>query len=414
MRIGNTLRWVELPNSGDTLKLIIPSCIRKIISGWSNDSCKVISYEISEKIMGNRGSKSNFLLKFVKEQRVDGNWWNKPFHLRYTLMGSEKNYLIKIPSKLLNKKNFSTFKLQSKMTPWFCSGLIDSEGSFITTIYKNKEIKIGWRVQSIFQIELHIQDLSLLLQLQQFFGGCGSIIKSKNRNTVRFSVSDIKDLTTIIIPHFYKYPLLTQKSADFILFQQVVELMSKKGHLSMDGLHQIINIKASMNWGISEIVKTEFLSITPVDRPLIEIRNIHNPNWVAGFVSGDGNFDVRVLNSNKNKIGYQVYLRFRISQHEKDLKLMELLKKYLGSGTIEKNSKDQVVSLTISKFSDITNKITPFFELNPLLGVKQLDYLDWCKIANLMKEGSHFTIEGLELIRSIKSGMNTGRKFPKI
>jgi len=55
---------------------------------------------------------------------------------------------------------------------------------------------------------------------------------------------------------------------------------------------------------------------------------------------------------------------------------MELLIKYLRSGTIEKNSKDQVVNLTISKFSEITNKIIPFFELNPLLGVKQLDYLD--------------------------------------
>jgi len=97
---------------------------------------------------------------------------------------------------------------------------------------------------------------------------------------------------------------------------------------------------------------------------------------VAGFVSGDGNFDVRVINSSKNKTGYQVYLRFRISQHEKDIKLMELLIKKFGSGTIEKNSKDQVVNLTISKFSEITNVIIPFFELNPLLGVKQLDYLD--------------------------------------
>jgi hypothetical protein len=58
-------------------------------------------------------------------------------------MGSEKNYLIKIPSKLLNNKKFSTFEPQSKMSRWFSTGLIDSEGSFIITIYRNKEIKIG-------------------------------------------------------------------------------------------------------------------------------------------------------------------------------------------------------------------------------------------------------------------------------
>jgi LAGLIDADG endonuclease len=85
-------------------------------------------------------------------------------------------------------------------------------------------------------------------------------------------------LTTIIIPHFEKYPLLTQKAADFILFKRIIELMSNKAHLSMEGLLKIINIKASMNLGISEVVKTEFVSITPVERPLILTDNIPNPN----------------------------------------------------------------------------------------------------------------------------------------
>jgi hypothetical protein len=205
-----------------------------------------------------------------------------------------------------------------------------------------------------------------------------------------------------------EYPLLTQKAADFLLFKKIVELMNNKAHISIEGLLKIINIKASMNLGISDIVKTEILNITPVERPLILTDKIPNPNWVAGFVSGNGNFDVRVINSSKNKTGYQIYLRFRVSQHEKDIKLMELLIKYFGSGTIEKNSK--IVNLTISKFSEITNIIIPFFELNPLLGVKQLDYLDWCKIATLMTEGSHLKLEGLEIIRSIKAGMNKSRK----
>ena len=47
----------------------------------------------------------------------------------------------------------------------------------------------------------------------------------------------------------------------------------------------------------------------------------------------------------------------------------------------------------------------------PLIGVKQLDYQDWCKVAELMSKGKHLKKEGLELIRSIKAKMNTGRKF---
>lgn len=56
---------------------MIPSNIWKSISGWSNDSGKVISQKICENKMDNRGSKSD---RSVKEQRVYGNWsikWQK-------------------------------------------------------------------------------------------------------------------------------------------------------------------------------------------------------------------------------------------------------------------------------------------------------------------------------------------------
>ena len=125
-------------------------------------------------------------------------------------------------------------------------------------IYLSNKYKTGWCVQSYFQISLHWHDLDLLLQLQQYFGGIGSIGKGKTRNTVSYSVSGIKDLTTTIIPHFNNFPLLTQKGADFILFKQIVELMNNKAHLTLEGLQKIINIKASMNLGISDVVKTNF------------------------------------------------------------------------------------------------------------------------------------------------------------
>jgi len=47
------------PNSGNTLKLMIPSNIWKNICGWNNHLCMVISHKMIEKEIGNRGSKSN-------------------------------------------------------------------------------------------------------------------------------------------------------------------------------------------------------------------------------------------------------------------------------------------------------------------------------------------------------------------
>jgi hypothetical protein len=54
---------------------------------------------------------------------------------------------------------------------------------------------------------------------------------------------------------------------------------------------------------------------------------------------GEGKFDVRNSPSKSVKIRYSVALRFRIYQHYRDIKLIELLIKYLGCGKIEKPKK---------------------------------------------------------------------------
>jgi LAGLIDADG endonuclease len=44
----------------------------------------------------------------------------------------------------------------------------------------------------------------------------------------------------------------------------------------------------------------------------------------------------------------------------------------------------QTVSLTISNFQDIGNIVIPFFDLYPVLGVKQMDYYDFKLIYNII------------------------------
>jgi len=325
-------------------------------------------------------------------------------------MGCENSYQIKIPSKQLKIKKFSTINYyKNRSKAWFWTGLIDAKGSFSIIIDKTNKRKLGWRVQSKFQLGLHERDLSLILELKQFLGDIGSIQFNSARNVVNYSIDSNKELIKLI-KHLDNYPLLTQKAADFILFKEVVMLINEKAHLTIEGLHQIINIKASMSLGLSEFLKYEFKNFKSVQRPNINTNMIPDPYWIAGFVTGDGCFDVNVTQST-NKIGYRVQLRFRIIQHDRDLELMECIIKYLGTGQIYKYPKTQAISLIVYNFSDIINIIIPFFDKNPLLGTKSLDYQDWSKIANLMKYGSHLTIEGLNQIKNIKSGMNTGRKF---
>jgi translation elongation factor EF-Ts len=82
----------------------------------------------------------------------------------------------------------------------------------------------------------------------------------------------------------------------------------------------------------------------------------------------------------------------------------------LAAGIVNIHSENAFV-FKVSKLVDLIKKIIPLFEQNPIRGVKQLDFLDFCAVAKLMNEGKHLTTEGLDLIRTIKNKMNTKRKY---
>lgn len=52
--------------------------------------------------------------------------------------------------------------------------------------------------------------------------------------SILYRVSSIEDLK-VIIAHFDKYPLITYKWIDYLLFKQVFELIEKGEHLTVDG-----------------------------------------------------------------------------------------------------------------------------------------------------------------------------------
>ena len=228
---GKTHKWVKLSNSGDTLKLMVPSYLRKIISGQNNYLGMVTSHKMNENEMGYRGSKS--ANKAVKEQRVDGSWFLAPKarSLRYTLMGFERNYQFKVLSKQLNNKFFHTSASaqvkSTKLDPWFVTGFCDAEASFSVSIYIDKRIKSkeAWVVKPSFQISLNSRDIKLLLQLQEFFA-CGSIVIKKNRSEGSFRVNSLHDLTNFIVPHFVKYPLLSLLRRKVLIFIYLNKLLT--------------------------------------------------------------------------------------------------------------------------------------------------------------------------------------------
>ena len=117
---------------------------------------------------------------------------------------------------------------------------------------------------------------------------------------------------------------------------------------------------------------------------------------------------VKVRPSKTITLGIQVALVFQLVQHVRDEQLLRSLAKLLKCGKVYKRRDDFV--LEVSKFSDIDQIIIPFFQTYKIEGVKHLDFLDFVKVAELLKNKAHLTREGLDQIRQIKAGMNRGRQ----
>jgi hypothetical protein len=81
-------------------------------------------------------------------------------------------------------------------------------------------------------------------------GGIGNITKH-GKDSLQYRVTSHKDLL-VLIDHFDKFPLMTQKRADYELFKQASYLVSRKEHLTMEGLKKIVAIRASVNLGLSD------------------------------------------------------------------------------------------------------------------------------------------------------------------
>ena len=315
-----------------------------------------------------------------------------------------KNKIIRLYSS--NTSNYPRYNLNNTyyLNPYYITGLVDAEGCFTTSIYKDSRMKTGWQVKPIFQLNLHKKDLKILEAVQKTWG-VGKIYKH-GQDSFMYRVSSLKNLR-VITNHFDYYPLITQKFADYLLFKQSIDLIQKKLHLTEKGLLTLVGIKSVLNWGLSEKFKETFPNTIPVVRPKVDTSEIKDVYWLIGFVEGEGSFMVIIQESKSKKTTDNIGLRFVITQHSKDSVLIDNISNYLGCGKCYFSRNE--VNLIVSTFSDINNKIISLFNKYPLLGTKKEDYLDFCKVAELIKSKNHLTKQGIENIKRIKSNMNSKR-----
>jgi len=151
-----------------------------------------------------------------------------------------------------------------------------------------------------------------------------------------------------------------------------------------------------MNLGLSDKLKGAFPGIVPVKRSLVtegtlvSPTKISNPHWLAGFTSAEGCFFVNITKSG-SELKERIRLRFIITQHNRDAQLMKSLTEYFNCGSCRERTGGLAVDFIVDKYSDLTDKIIPFFNEYCILGVKSEDFQDFCRVAKLMKENKHLT-----------------------
>nr|AEY71974.2 putative LAGLIDADG 1 endonuclease [Magnusiomyces magnusii] len=307
-----------------------------------------------------------------------------------------------------NSTKLKTYSTKPKLEPYWVTGFADAESTFSIRIrsgfppsgrISNNESRLfGIRLHPIFSIELHIRDIDVLHKIKDFFkvGSVKERIRGGKSSAI-YSVQSINDIVTVIIPHFIKYPLITQKQADFILFSSAVKLINNEEHLTEKGLKKILSIRASMNKGLSARLKELFPNIIGVKRPTISNQTIKSPFWLVGFVDGEGCFYIKITKLKKISLAFLLY------QHSRDSYLFNIIKDYLDCGIIEKKlTRPDEITLVIYSLKDLVKKVLPFFEKYPLITQKQKDLNALKKVSSLMLNKEHLTEKGLKKILLIK------------
>lgn len=304
------------------------------------------------------------------------------------------------------KRNLSIGHNLYKLNPNWVTGFTDAEGCFSVIIDTSNSLK--GKVRISFEINLHEKDKDILYKIQSFFG-VGAIYHRPDRKKSLYRVTNVNYINDIIIPHFINYPLISQKRRDFLLWCEVIKLILKKEHLTEKGFSDILSLYASINTGVSNKVSKIYPYIVPADRPTVLLPDNLNPEWVSGFVAGDGGFSIYVKPAKDYILGEKVYCRFHIAQHSKDLELMKLFIKFFGCGNIRVRSNSLMCDYIVQDTTNLLKEILPHFDSYPVLNLKQEDYKCFKDCMIMLKLKQHLTQEGLNKIKSLNLEMNSNR-----
>lgn len=130
--------------------------------------------------------------------------------------------------------------------------------------------------------------------------------------------------------------------------------------------------------------------------------------YLAGFVDGEGSFNLSFRPRADYTVPWKVSLCFNISQ--RDPAMLSQFKRHLQCGTMRQR-RDGVWYYEVNNLEAIRANVIPFFRRFDFMSTKKKrDFAKFVELAEIVSRGEHRTREQIEKILVIRRDMNDGGK----
>jgi LAGLIDADG DNA endonuclease family protein len=139
------------------------------------------------------------------------------------------------------------------------------------------------------------------------------------------------------------------------------------------------------------------------------LRGSLTPDYIAGFIDGEGCFCVSVHPhpSVERRERWLIAPCFQAYQHRDNVEILEKIRDYFGCGRISaKGPNSSVMTYSVYRRQHLVSVILPFFERYPLRSKKHQDFEKFAEVVRMMQSNAHRTDTGFKRIIELAFSMN--------
>nr|YP_010218699.1 LAGLIDADG endonuclease [Morchella brunnea]UBU98536.1 LAGLIDADG endonuclease [Morchella brunnea] len=258
-------------------------------------------------------------------------------------------------SKSINKSKY--YENKDNFHQWLV-GFTDGDGSF--SIIRVAEGK--WTL--FFKLTQSTYNLRILYYIKKQLG-VGSVHIDANCNKGDFRIRDRKNIGSIILPIFDKYPLLTSKIFSYQKFKKAYEILENPNLSTKDKDNLLLKLQ-------SEQMPTDYIS--PAWKAInYEVNNTHEAKsimskyWLIGFTEAEGSF--YLVSKDSSRITHA----FEITQ-KLDPIVLKAIALILGISVSKKKTYYTVVTTNSRAISNIID-----YYNNTMKGMKSVEFRIWAR-----------------------------------